>query len=179
MKAWEDLPMGNVLKLAKPIEMDSRLAKKVLSRIEAKVERIAETGCWIWTGFLSPKGYALIRIRTRLFLAHRVTYTLHVKPIPETLDMDHLCRVRCCVNPHHVEPVTPSQNTRRSPIHLSAITKQFTHCPQGHEYSQENTFMSPSGTRRCRACCREYSRQYGRVKRGKQSEPPTCTVPKN
>jgi hypothetical protein len=70
------------------------------------------------------------------------------------LHLDHLCRVRHCVNPEHLEPVTPGENTRRSPIHISVIRAARTHCKQGHEFTPENTYRHGPGLRwrSCRAC---------------------------
>ena len=66
-------------------------------------------GCWIWRGRIAPNGYGRLGSK----YAHRVMYELHVGPIPTGLDVDHLCRVRHCVNPRHLEPVTRSENLRR------------------------------------------------------------------
>ena|SRR5579885_311897 len=77
-------------------------------------EKIAvnEDGCWLWTGALS-EGYGRQRVRDFVYLAHRLVYELLVEPIPEGFDIDHLCRVRRCVNPAHLEPVTRAENLRR------------------------------------------------------------------
>lgn len=82
-------------------------------RLELHVERVTETGCWIWVGRLNRNGYGRICLGGREPMAHRVSYELHVGPIPDGLVLDHLCRVRCCVNPFHLEPVTVQVNTLR------------------------------------------------------------------
>src|SRR5208282_1570897 len=82
----------------------SRLGKKYIVEL---VERITETGCWIWMGSLH-KGYG----------PHRESYELAKGNIPAGLQLDHLCRQKTCVNPAHLEPVTCRENIRRSPWHM-------------------------------------------------------------
>lgn len=77
-------------------------------------DRGYDTPCWIWQGVLTKDGYGRIRRDGRLFLAHRWVYIQFVGPIQEGLELDHLCTVRDCVNPAHLEPVTGVVNARRS-----------------------------------------------------------------
>src|ERR1019366_4519713 len=70
------------------------------------------TGCWLWTGGLNRGGYGQF-MTPPCTVAHRVAYELFVGPIPEGLQLDHLCRVRSCVNPQHLEPVSQQENIRR------------------------------------------------------------------
>lgn len=73
-------------------------------------------GCWIWKGFVLANGYGQMPSRNNEYgerLAHRASYRFHVGPIPDDLEIDHLCRVKCCVNPAHLEPVTHGENLRR------------------------------------------------------------------
>lgn len=112
-------------------------------------------GCWVWTGVMHPRGYGWAK---RNVLAHRWIYEHMVGPIPAGLCIDHLCRNRRCQNPAHMEPVTLAENTRRGG---NAIK---THCPVGHPYSMDNTYIEPDGiARRCRACARELDRQPHRL----------------
>lgn len=88
----------------------------VTERFWPKVERV-EDGCWLWTASLTGDGYGRISLGGKfgpMGLAHRVAYELLVGPIPEGLELDHLCRVRRCVNPEHLEPVTHAENVRRA-----------------------------------------------------------------
>lgn len=81
-------------------------------RLAAKIS-ISPGGCWLWTARLNEHGYGNFWLLGKLSLAHRASYELHVGPIPEGLTLDHLCRVRRCVNPEHLEPVTQAENYQR------------------------------------------------------------------
>lgn len=108
-------------------------------------------GCWVWSGARSRGGYGRISRNYRWVNAHRAFYEHFVGPIPEGLHIDHLCRNRACVNPKHLEPVTPRENTRRSPIARGAVNARKTHCIRGHEFTPENTIVVKRG-RNCRTC---------------------------
>lgn len=85
----------------------------------SKVLRLAS--CWLWVGAKTPEGYGAFSMRKRSFAAHRVAYTLYVGEIKAGLQIDHLCRRKDCVNPEHLEPVTPRENQlRRDGYSLSA-----------------------------------------------------------
>ncbi len=110
--------------------------------------------CWLWTGAKQTAGYGVLSDR----LAHRLSYERWKGPIPAGLTIDHLCRVRHCVNPEHLEAVTLAENVLRGES-LPARNARRTHCPQGHPYDQENTHVNPkTGWRMCRACNRERAR---------------------
>lgn len=127
----------------------------VLDRFEAKID-FGE--CWNWIA-ATTHGYGVFRYEGRLRHAHIVSWELLVGPIPEGLHIDHLCRNRACVNPDHLEPVTPRENTLRG-AGFAAIRARQTHCLRGHEYNEKNTYHHPQrGTRDCRACARERRRR--------------------
>lgn len=129
-----------------------------LARLEAKIE-FDESGCWLWTGYKHADGYGLVKVDGKNRLAHRVVYEMLVGPVPEGLELDHLCRVRACVNPDHVEPVTHAENMRRSDSLRFGWHREVTHCPQGHAYDEANTYQRPDRPGRiCRACGRERAR---------------------
>ena len=106
--------------------------------------------CWLWTAGQNGEGYGFTTALFRM-LAHRFAYELLVGPIPEGLQLDHLCRVRNCVRPDHLEPVTNRVNVQRG-----ARGSLVTHCPAGHEYDEANTYYAKrDGHRVCRTCRRE------------------------
>ncbi|SRR6266576_146239 len=89
--------------------------------------KVAATGCWLWQGPLSPNGYGRIGKE----YAHRAMYEILIGPIPHRMTIDHLCRVRPCVNPDHMEIVTRGANVLRG-VGLSAMEARQTHCIRGH-----------------------------------------------
>ena len=127
------------------------LGKTEAERFWEKVEKSAT--CWLWTSAINWGGYAKFRIGKRDVYAHRWAYEHIVGPIPEGMDLDHLCRVRRCVRPDHLEPVTHQENVLRGEG-IAARQAQKTHCPKGHEYTPENT-RTYRGHRYCRTCSRE------------------------
>jgi hypothetical protein len=117
--------------------------------------QVDENGCWVWHGPMDSHGYGALRmpgLPAPTQLAHRTAYHVFIKPIPAGMQIDHLCRVRACVNPLHLEPVTPRENTMRSPLAPAARNAQKTECKYGHAFTKDNTRVDPNGRRWCRAC---------------------------
>ncbi len=130
-------------------------------RLMARVEPDTNGGCWLWVGTIKPFGYGKIGIgcgkNQRTLYVHRAVYEHLVGPVPDGLDLDHLCRVRCCCNPDHLEPVTRQENLLRGQT-LAAANADATECPQGHPYDEANTYWRPDGIGRdCVACRAEAS----------------------
>lgn len=140
------------------------LPPQVARNFWSKVQQRGE--CWEWTGHLTEKGYGQFGLDGKPFLAHRVSYMLHIGELPEDLTVDHLCMNKRCVNPLHLECVTRGENIRRAwaaglnpyPA-LAARNRQKTHCSRGHAFDEENTAISPDGHRSCRTCRREADRR--------------------
>lgn len=122
-------------------------------RFRAKYD-VSPEGCWLWQAATYPNGYGQFWNGKRGQLAHRFAYETMVGPIPEGLDLDHLCRVRACVNPAHLEPVTRRENLLRGET-LPARHAARDECRKGHAYTPENTRTYPGRGRQCRACDRD------------------------
>jgi hypothetical protein len=128
-------------------------------RFWAKVERGEADECWMWIGARNADGYGNFGVKHREIVdAHRVAYQLLVGPIPEGLSIDHLCRVRACVNPKHMEPVTHRENVLRGNSPAAANARK-TRCPLGHPFEVQGN------GRRCRECNRAGGRRF-RIRRG-------------
>lgn len=123
------------------------LREKILSKIKKD-----KKGCWLWQAYIHPKTrYAQCWNGETNEGAHRTAYKVFRGEIPDGLDIDHLCRVRHCVNPDHLEAVTRRTNLLRG-IGVTAIRAKQTHCKSGHPLSGKNLIIRKNGTRKCRIC---------------------------
>jgi len=111
----------------------------------------------LWAASIHANGYGQLRRNGIQGLAHRVVYELLVGPITEAT-LDHLCRVRSCVNPDHLEPASMRENLMRGDT-IPAHNAVKTHCRWGHPFDDENTYIWRT-ERRCRACGLVASRRY-------------------
>lgn len=138
---------------------------KYATAIERILGRLIEgpNGCVLWSGALTRKGYGQTSVGGKSAAVHRLIYVHFKGPIPDGLEIDHLCRVRNCANPDHLEAVTHQENLRRggSPVGVNA---QRTHCVNGHEFSPENTITcgrkGGRARRKCRACYNAARRRH-------------------
>ncbi len=141
------------------------MSRTLRERFEEKYEPI-EGGCWMWTGARDGAGYSMLWRDGRTDRAHRVSYELHVGPIPAGFTIDHLCDHPWCVNPEHLRACTQRDNVLRGDSR-SAHNARATHCPKGHPFDEENTYVYRNGRgRMCKTCDRASSlARYYRLKR--------------
>ena len=123
-----------------------RAPRPVITELpETFARKVRESTCLVWVGATNSRGYGVVIVNGHQELAHRVAYEAHFGPIPDGHVLDHLCRVRNCVRPEHLEPVSHAENQRRR-------SDAQTHCKWGHEYTAANTVVARNGWRTCRAC---------------------------
>lgn len=112
-------------------------------------------GCWLWGASCTWSGYGQFAVDSRPVMAHRWLYEREVGPIADGAELFHTCGVRHCVNPSHLAQGSRSENSYRR----QGLTPPRTHCKNGHEWNDDNTYVAPSGARHCRKC------QYAALKR--------------
>jgi len=107
-----------------------------------------DSGCWLWVGATSNRGYGVIRKDKRLIFAHKLSYQYANGEMKKGLVTDHLCRVKSCVNPKHLEAVTQLINVRRGNVSVKK-----SHCYRGHALKDPNLYHFKDGNRTCKTCC--------------------------
>lgn len=151
---------------------------KLPERFWSKVDMGGPDECWLWTA-ATVRGYGSFWWNGTQRGVHRLVYAeVHDLDYLPSLSIDHTCHNadpeciggqtcvhRRCVNPAHLEQVTSGVNLLRSTLTLASKEAQTTHCPAGHEYTDENTYVWRK-MRHCRECARVRSREYQRRKHG-------------
>lgn len=122
------------------------------ARFFARITEDPDTGCWLFDK-PNAKGYANFTVMSRPVEGHQWCYEFLIGPVPDGLTLDHLCRVRSCVNPWHLDPVPHRVNILRG-IGPAAINARKTQCVDGHPFTSDNTYVTPDGRRQCRICIR-------------------------
>lgn len=138
--------------------MTAAIQQRYWSRVDASAGML---GCWPWMGSRDEKGYGRFSLSGKSTPAHRIAYETTVGPIPDGLQLDHLCRNHPCCNLLHLEPVTLRENVRRGaavrtgwrPDRDKVSATRKTHCRRGHPFTPENSYVWPDGQRRrCLTC---------------------------
>jgi hypothetical protein len=128
-------------------------------RFDSMVYQDPNSGCWIWTGALGGGEYGVFWYERKQIPAHKWIYEHMRGRVNSSKQLDHLCRVRCCVNPNHLEEVTCRENLMRGNT-LAAMNYKKTHCIRGHELSGDNLYTYPDGKRQCRKCYRVAEQRF-------------------
>lgn len=152
------------------------LAARLRTRLEVKLveSRTSQydgVPCREWTGY-TAKGYGRLYdgLIKRSDRTHRIAWRLYVGPIPDGMELDHLCRNTRCAEVRHLEPVIHRVNVLRGEA-PAAVAARSQECRRGHEYTAENTRVERSGRRRCLTCEREWSaRAYIRKREARSKE---------
>lgn len=134
--------------------------KELLDYIKSRCI-IDENNCHVWQGSINDRGYGNIKYHNSTKRVHVLTYELTKGPVPDGLELDHLCKNIECCNIDHLEAVTHAVNVERGDLKFVSgkKAKLITHCPKGHEYAGDNLYIHPKGYRYCKACAREQKRK--------------------
>jgi hypothetical protein len=157
-----DNPERKLRSELRPRGMDGdELLKWIIS--QCRIDK--ETGCWIFTRYLTDRGYGALNYNGRTRKLHTITFELNGGLVPPGMELHHTCETRACCNPEHLEPKTHIDNVRLGGVrHISKrLSLVRTHCARGHELIGDNVFVNRNSTRCCRVC----ERLRGRVARDK------------
>lgn len=137
----------------------TQLYPRDIARFRSKTQR-GENGCLNWTGKLD-NGYGRFWLAGKTTIAHRIAWQIANGPVPDGLQIDHLCRNRNCVEPTHLEPVTLAENVLRGDG-ISATNARKAKCKRDHPLSGKNLYRPPSNPKRrtCIACMRQRTRDW-------------------
>lgn len=144
-------------------------ATSIAHRLSAAVEKVTESGCWIWMG-REWRGYGLLSVKSKNTRAHRISYEVHIGPIPDGMIVCHSCDVRSCINPDHlwIGTVKDNNNDALQKGRQRNGNMGKTHCPKGHEYAGPNLVIREQGRRGCKVCRNEVLRNKRRRKQALQ-----------
>jgi hypothetical protein len=122
--------------------------RPAIDRILARV--VIDGECWLSTIGMQRNGYSSVGVgTTQKLMSHRVAYEHFHGPIPDGYEVDHLCGVRNCIRPDHIEAVTHAENIHRA---VERLWRDRTTCARGHQFTSNDLMVTASGQRLCRRC---------------------------
>lgn len=131
-----------------------------MQRFFSKIKFNEKTTCWDWMASTDKDGYGQFWLNKKYHKAHRVSYELIKGVLTKGLTLDHLCKNKKCCNPEHLEQVSIQTNLKRAFHQISTINSKKTHCNNGHEFTPDNTYITPLGKRQCNECQRQRKKKY-------------------
>lgn len=138
-------------------------------RLWSKVDCDTDDQCWLWGGGINSRGYGYMWIGNNMYRVHRLVYEFEVGKIPDGHEVHHKCNNPACVNPYHLQAVSHTEHmVNCTPNHFTYKHARQTHCINGHEFNEENTYLRKSGGRACRQCT-HYSQEKYRSKKLEQT----------
>jgi len=141
------------------VKMELENAVRSSCSMEARIEKDPALGCWLWTGARKANGYGEVTINGATYYVHRLMYERFCGPIPDGYQLHHLCWHRHCCNPAHLLAVSPREHQDFEPRNIGFQNKAKTHCSNGHELNERNTYIKANGGRACRVCHTEWEKQ--------------------
>jgi len=136
----------------------------IIQRFLNKI-KIVDSGCWEWQGWVNRNGYCHITLKRKGILAHRFIFMYYYNNIDSKMTIHHKCYNRKCVNPIHLEQMSYRENILHGNT-MASINAQKTHCPQGHEYTSDNTYINSRNSRVCKICeRRRVKNNYDKLKK--------------
>jgi hypothetical protein len=148
-------------------------AVTLLSKVDFRAE--SPGGCWEWTQYINDMGYGVTSVSGKPTVAHRIIYHLLNEGVSPDLHLHHRCENRRCVNPDHLQPVTPLEHLALTPQAITHMLAGRTHCNRGHEYTPDNLMTSPNGRRRCKTCARDWQNRKNALAREARGPRPVQT----
>jgi hypothetical protein len=143
------------------------------TRFQRFIEKVAidpATRCWIWIGHVNKvSGYGQFWDGEKVVGAHVYSFEHHKGALPEGMEPDHNCKTRKCVCPDHLDPVTRRENLLLGDT-IAARNAGKTRCDQGHEFTEQNTYVRANGSRGCRVCRSASNREWANNNRDRRRE---------
>lgn len=134
------------------VAINRRRRTDPLVRIKRGIAIDQNNGCWVWQRRRFPNGYGCLKLNGRNHIVSRVMFVLTYGKLPPGRYAHHKCANKSCCNPRHLEALSPYEHVERSPKFLGFVNRHKSHCVNGHEFSEENTYIDSRGGRHCRKC---------------------------